>query len=113
MTLDLDAVVEVILQAVFQGDDAASFDRFCHDSDFEKTFVDKLVVVGRIFLACVKEIHLEGEQRELELASDEGKGFGRVLLAQLGSRFPTAFGERVLQVLCLNDMLARVKSTRW
>ena len=75
MALDLDAVVEVILQAVFKCDDAAPFRRLCDDSYLEQSFVDKFVVIGRVFLACVEQIHLEGEQRELELAGDEGEGF--------------------------------------
>jgi len=73
MTLDLDSVVEVVFQAVFERDNGAALRRLCDNSNFEQTLIDELVVIGRIFLARVEQVHLEGEQRELELTSDEGE----------------------------------------
>jgi len=61
MAFDLDAIVEVVFQAVFERNDGAALGRFCDNGNFEKAFVDKLVIIGRIFLAGVEQVHLEGE----------------------------------------------------
>ena len=106
MTFNLDTVVEIVFQTIFQRDDTASLGRFGDYGDFEQAFIDKFVIVSRIFFACMEQVHLQSEQWELELASDEGEGFGCVLLAQFGCRFPTAFRERVLQVFGLNKRSA-------
>jgi hypothetical protein len=83
MAFDFDSVVEVVFQAVFERDNRASLGRLCDNSNLEQTLVDKFVVIGGVFLACVKQVHLQGEKWELQLTSDEGKSLGSVLLAQL------------------------------
>jgi len=83
MAFDLDSIVEVAFQAVFERNNGASLGRLCDDSNLEQAFVYKFVVISRVFLAGMEQVHLECEQWEFQLASDECKSLRRVLLTQL------------------------------
>lgn len=61
MAFDLDSIVEVVFQAVFERDNGASLRRLCDNGNLEQAFIYEFVVIGWIFLAGVEQVHLQSE----------------------------------------------------
>lgn len=59
VSLDLDSVIEIGFQTVFQCDNVIAF--LFWNGDFEQPFVDELVVIFLVFTSGVVDVHLEGE----------------------------------------------------
>lgn len=59
------------------------------------------MVISRFFFPMVKNVHLQGQQGQLEGVGDEIEGFRGVLLVNLGCILPSAFGKGKLDVFSL------------
>ena len=73
VALDLNSVIEVGFQAVFQCDNIVAF--LFWNGDLEQALVDELVVIFLVFTSSMVNVHLECEQRQLKRTGDESKGF--------------------------------------
>lgn len=98
MSLDLDTVVEVVLQTVLEGDTFVHFS-FLRKSDFQQALVHEFMVVLLVLSTGVVDVHFQSQQRQIQGASDEGKGFRRILLAHQGSFLPATLGQSFLEML--------------
>lgn len=63
------------------------------------------MIVG-VLLACMVDVHLEGQEREIEFASDKCEGFGHILLMELRCFLPTTGTECFLKVFRLQNLVS-------
>lgn len=73
MSFDLYPVVEVMFQAVFQGDDTSAFSWIFWNCHFEQPLVDEFMIVCRVFLSSMIQVHLQSQEWKFKLAGDEAE----------------------------------------
>lgn len=61
MSLDLDPVIEVVFETIFQCYDIASFGRFSKHSHLEQSLIHEFVVIVGVLFASMVQVHLQGK----------------------------------------------------
>jgi hypothetical protein len=75
VSFHFNPIIEIGLQTIFQRERLLPIGWLWWNGNFQKPFIDELVVIALVLFPGVKDVHFQSQEWQLKLLSDEGKRF--------------------------------------